>query len=1297
MRRKNRITSLLTAAVCTVSMLSVMPHVLVSASIAVQNDFEVTYEGWHGSDMDVEVQAREGIGFDDSRGMLVFARTDASQGAQAEKGYYLSPDVTYTYSVRVYSETADTFRFVLTTKDIDTAEDNVVTLDTQTAPGGQWITLSGTYKAPKNHGEFQLNITTDSVKDFRFDDLKITTDEPDTLTASAAEQGIKDEIVNFGIRSGNILNGGTISDNGIKTRLLKDCNAIECENETKPDATLSQSGSSNTDIKVRTNSFAAIADWCDKNGLAFRGHTMVWHSQTPEWFFKDNFQNGGNWVSSSVMDQRMESYIKNMFGAFKSQYPTLNLYAYDVCNECISDDGSKTANNGDGRRNPGMPTQQDAKSPWVQVYGSNAFIEKAFTFAAKYRPEGCKLFYNDYNEYWDHKRDCIIRTCKPLLQKGVLDGIGMQSHVDAQANTFSGTNNYLKAMDMYLSNGFEVQITELDVSVKEGGDASSQATKYAAILSHAIENNVNNPNGPHVTLFQVWGPDDGHTWLGSGTYPLLYDSNGNAKSAYTAVTSIVPKSEWGDGTKFAGGMEFKEPELDADGYWFHYTFENGTEDFSGRSGGETLSSSGSAAYAGSKSLSVTGRTAAWHGASHALSSRVFKAGESYSFSGCVQLASGSASETVHFTMQYKIGDETYYEKIKSTDAVKGEWVQLANTNFKIPENATDMYIYFECDGADASYYVDEVIGAPVGTVIAGPGEGKKVLLGDVSCDGKLNAADLTLMKRALMANGNFDNNIAKINADVDQNGKAELKDAVLLFQFLLREIDEFPVAEVEVDFSEMEKVFQSITPGTSLKKDNENNPLTTQRFGADPGWMVYKDRLYIYTTNDAYEYASNGKLQINTYNSGTINCVSSADLVNWTDHGAIPVADRNGRTTNGAAKWAGAAWAPDACWKTINGKDKFFLYFANSAGGIGVLTADSPTGPWSDPLGHAMITGSTPNCSDVVWMFDPGVYYDPQTNEGYIAFGGGRANNVAAATPGTGRIAKLGDDMTSLSGNPVKMQTPYLFEDSSIIKIGDTWYYSYCSNWNVPGGTNINGVSFGNADILYMTSKDPLKCAWGTSDLKGNVFKNTATQRIDNGGNNHHSIIYFKGEYYVAYHSRQYALRTGQTFIDGGDINNRSKDSNDGNYRSTQINKATFNPSNGSITCNGNMTGCEQLETLNPYVTQQAETMANQSGIQVKGVGDTVVNEISKGDWIKVKGVNFDEGCRKITVKASSQNGAVIKVSTGSATGTAFAYVQVPAGSSNKEITVSCKNITGVNDIVFEFSGEMEFDSWKFS
>ena len=81
-----------------------------------------------------------------------------------------------------------------------------------------------------------------------------------------------------------------------------------------------------------------------------------------------------------------------------------------------------------------------------------------------------------------------------------------------------------------------------------------------------------------------------------------------------------------------------------------------------------------------------------------------------------------------------------------------------------------------------------------------------------------------------------------------------------------------------------------------------------------------------------------------------INVMSSADLVNWSDHGSINVAG-----SNGIAKWASNSWAPTAAHKTINGKEKFFVYFANNASGIGVLTGDSPTGPWSDPLGRALI------------------------------------------------------------------------------------------------------------------------------------------------------------------------------------------------------------------------------------------------------------------------------------------------------------------------------------------------------
>ena len=1296
MKRKNRFLAALTAAATAATAFAAMPITLPAQAVElVHNDFEINYGGWYAESPDwtAELTAVEGLGADGSRGMQITGRTASADAAVSEKDLYLVGGRRYDYSVRVTAENDQTFTLSLLTADIDSGEETVKVLDRKFVKGGTWAKLSASYKAPENSKSFKLIITTDTTDDFIFDDVSVRGREE--IVASAAELGIKDMLVNYGIRSGNILNGSTVNDGAIKQILLKDCNAIECENETKPDATINQSGSSDDNVSVRDSSFAKIADWCAQNGLGFRGHTLIWHSQTPDWFFKTNFSSNGSWVDSGTMDRRMKSYIKNMFNLYATKYPNLKLYAYDVCNEVIYDG---TANNGGAR-----PTDGNGSSNWVRIYNGNSFVEKAFTYAREFAPKTCKLFYNDYNEFAYDKQNCIINTIvKPLFQKGLLDGMGMQSHVDCAAtNAWGSTDSYLSAMDKYLNLGIEVQITELDLST-DGGRFSSQqqADKYKAIVKHIIEWNASHPTGGRVTLFQVWGPNDGHSWVGTNkagqsNSPLLYTSDNQPKQCYSAITSLVPQYEWGDGTKFDGDISIAEPELNDEGYWFHYTFENGTEGFSGRAGSESLSSSSAEHYGGSKSLYVTDRTAAWHGAAVSLNSRIFKAGEPFAFSANVKLASGNSTETVHFTMQYTDADDkTQYVKIASGDVVKGEWAQLVNPSFTIPSGASNVVIYVECDGTTASYYVDDVIGAPNNTAIAGPGAPASLLIGDVTCDGKINGADLSAAKAGILS-GKYRSSIAQLAADVDQSGEIDKTDISLLVDFLLGKIDEFPVAERVVNFQELAKQFNSINLATSYKKDNENNPLTTQRFGADPGWMVYKDRLYVYTTNDAFEYHSDGSLKTNSYDSGTINCVSSADLVNWTDHGAIPVADRNGRTTNGAAKWAYAAWAPDACWKTINGKDKFFLYFANSAGGIGVLTADSPTGPWTDPIGGPLITKQTANCSDVEWMFDPGVYYDPDTDTAYIAFGGGRANNVPAATPGTGRIAKLGKDMISLDGAPVKMQTPYLFEDSSLIKIGNTWYYSFCSNWNVPGGTNINGVSFGNADILYMTSTNPLG-TWDSNNLKGNVFKNTATQGIDAGGNNHHSIIYFKGKYYVLYHSRQQAIR--QFKAEGlVSTDNEGKRSSDGNYRSTQINEATFNPNNGTITCTGNMTGCSQLEYLNPYETVQAETMANQGGIQVSGVGDTVVTDINRGDWIKLKGVNFSKGCKHITVKASSANGAVIKVATGSANGDAFAYVEVPAGSRNAEITVPVMNsVSGANDICFVFSGEMEFDSWSF-
>ena len=214
----------------------------------------------------------------------------------------------------------------------------------------------------------------------------------------------------------------------------------------------------------------------------------------------------------------------------------------------------------------------------------------------------------------------------------------------------------------------------------------------------------------------------------------------------------------------------------------------------------------------------------------------------------------------------------------------------------------------------------------------------------------------------------------------------------------------------ETKMSELPVVLQH-----SYKNADQNNPLYTQRFGADPGVMEYDGRLYVYMTDDIIEYDSAGKVKENSYSKiRTINCISSDDLVNWTDHGQIRVAG-----PDGIAWWAVNSWAPCAAHKTIDGQEKFFLYFCNGGNGIGVLVADSPTGPWRDERGSLLITRSVKNCADVTWLFDPAVMVD-EDGTGYLAFGGGVPQGKQAS-PGTGRIVRLAEDMIHLDGDPVRL------------------------------------------------------------------------------------------------------------------------------------------------------------------------------------------------------------------------------------------------------------------------------------
>lgn len=463
---------------------------------------------------------------------------------------------------------------------------------------------------------------------------------------------------------------------------------------------------------------------------------------------------------------------------------------------------------------------------------------------------------------------------------------------------------------------------------------------------------------------------------------------------------------------------------------------------------------------------------------------------------------------------------------------------------------------------------------------------------------------------------------------------------------------------------ELTCMFTNMEYRRSLKLPIHNNPLYTQRFGADPGMLAWNGRLYVYTTNDTVTYDAAGNAQENTYGIiRSINCISSADLVNWTDHGPIPVAG-----AEGAAVWASNSWAPCAAHKNIDGQDRFFLYFCNGGNGVSVLTADDPAGPWRDPLGHGLITRAVPNCANVLWLFDPAVFVD-NDGTGYLFFGGGVPEGMQA-DPGTIRCVQLGEDMISLAGEPQTVHAPYVFEDSGINRIGDTYYYTYCSNFTTQG----NDMGITNGAIQYMTADHPM----GPYTWRGEFFQNPE-RFFGLGGNNHHSIITFKGEHYLAYHARTLEKPMGIT----------------GNYRSPHLNKLTVNEDGSLAMVLGTMEGVKQVEAFDPYAPIPAATMARQAGITVSGHDESVLIHAENAGWLHLKGVDLKEGAARFTICASSEKGGAVKLTADTLTADPLCIAQIPAGTGMAEITVDAAALEGVHDLYLAFAGEVTAQWWQ--
>ena len=239
-----------------------------------------------------------------------------------------------------------------------------------------------------------------------------------------------------------------------------------------------------------------------------RFHTLVWHNQTPRWFFTEDYTDDGELVDRETMLKRMESYIKSVLTYFDEEHPGL-IYAVDVVNEAFDV--------GDGDEN-GIRQKNNL---WYEVVGPDYYV-RAFEYANKYASD-------DYSCMW--KGDLILENLAEVKENGWIDGIGMQSHL----STEDDMDKFLETAKSFLDAGYEVQGTELDIGVKSktAAEYQKQADQYKAYFEGMLE--LKN-QGYNITSITVWGINDALTWR-SGEDPLLFDKDMQKKEAYYAIVA----------------------------------------------------------------------------------------------------------------------------------------------------------------------------------------------------------------------------------------------------------------------------------------------------------------------------------------------------------------------------------------------------------------------------------------------------------------------------------------------------------------------------------------------------------------------------------------------------------------------------------------------------------------------------------------------------------------------------------------------------------------------------------------
>ncbi|MEQ0564508.1 glycoside hydrolase family 43 protein [Amycolatopsis sp. NEAU-NG30] len=425
-----------------------------------------------------------------------------------------------------------------------------------------------------------------------------------------------------------------------------------------------------------------------------------------------------------------------------------------------------------------------------------------------------------------------------------------------------------------------------------------------------------------------------------------------------------------------------------------------------------------------------------------------------------------------------------------------------------------------------------------------------------------------------------------------------------------------------------------------------DNPIVQHIYTADPAPLVHNGRVYLYTGHD-----EDGSTY---FTMKDWRVWSSSDMVNWTDHGS-PM-------SLATFSWAKQdAWAGQAIER--NGKFYWYVPVVNRATGrmaIGVGVADNPTGPFRDALGHPLVENGEidptvfidDNGQAYLYWGNPNLWY-VRLNTDMISYSGG-VNQIPLTTAGFGTRPNGGS-------------RPTMYEEGPWVYKRNGTYY------------NVFAAKCCSEFIGYSTAPGPT----GPWTYRGTVMPTQGSSFT-----NHPGIVDYKGSSYFFYHNGA---------LPGG-----------GGYtRSVAVEKFAYNADGSIPTITMTTSGPPPADTLNPYVRQEAETIAWESGIETEpaSAGGMNIGWIENGDNVKVRNVAFGAGAKSFTARvASAGAGGTIEVHLGSATGPVAGRCTVPVtGGWQTWTSVSCAvtGATGTQDLVLRFTGGSGYlfnvDWWQFS